>query len=725
MTVLDLLKSAPSGTSSDLRLIERAYEFAREAHNGQYRDSGEEYIEHPLCVAAILAELELDAASIAAGLLHDVVEDTKVSLDQLEKEFGSEIALLVDGVTKLGRLEYRSQEEVQAENLRKMFLAMAKDIRVIIIKLADRLHNMRTLNHLSSSRQIEIANETLDIYAPLAHRLGMWRFKWEMEDLAFRHKSPQEYAQVVEKVARQQKDREGFIQEVIRDLKERMDDAEIEADIQGRAKHYHSIYRKMLKQQKDISEIYDLMAFRIIVDTVKDCYAVLGLAHSLWKPIPGRFKDYIAMPKSNMYQSLHTTVIGPRGDPFEVQIRTWEMHRTAEYGIAAHWRYKEESPGDREFDKKLSWMRQVLEWQRDMRDAREFMESLRIDLFSDEVFVFTPKGDVMDLPAGATPIDFAYSIHTEVGHRCVGAKVNGRIVPLDYKLQNGEIVEILTSKQSPGPSADWLKVVKTSGAKNRIRQWFKRERRDENIARGRELLEKEVKRQGFDVHDFTADHYMEAAARKLNLQSPEDLLAAIGYGGFTAGAVTSKIREEWKKDHVPVPLLPDDKEAKPAPGAPGEGVRVKGVTNLLVKFARCCNPVPGDPIIGYITRGRGLTIHRMDCPNVTDFVDDQDRLMEVGWDDTAHAVYPVELEVDAADRPGLLSDVAHILSDAGVNVTSAKVMTSKRKKMAIFRLVLEIRDLKQLETLRRQISKIPDVLEVRRVTKEITGRNST
>lgn len=723
MTVQELMEAASAGNSTDLSLIERAYEFARKAHQGQYRESGEEYIEHPLAVAAILAGLELDSASVAAALLHDVVEDTPARLEDIEKEFGSEIALLVDGVTKLGRLEYRSQEEEQAENLRKMFLAMARDIRVIIIKLADRLHNMRTLHHLTSSRQVQIANETLDIFAPLAHRLGMWRFKWELEDIAFRFRDGTAYSQVVEKVAQQQRDREGFINQVVGTLEERLRDAGVKADIQGRAKHYYSIYNKMVKQGKEISEIYDLMAFRVIVDTVKDCYAVLGIAHSIWKPIPGRFKDYVAMPKSNMYQSLHTTVIGPQGDPFEVQIRTWDMHRTAEYGIAAHWRYKEGAHEDVEFDKKLSWLRQVLEWQRDLRDAREFMESLRIDLFSDEVFVFTPKGDVVDLPAGATPVDFAYAIHTEVGHRCVGSKVNNRIVPLDYGLQNGEIVEILTSKQSPGPSADWLKMVKTSGARNRIRQWFKRERREENIGRGRELLEREVKRQGFEVSQFTSDRYMQEVAGNLNLSTPEDLLAAIGYGGLSAGMVTGKIRDEWKKDHVPKPILPEPKTAKAASDLRGDGVRVKGVNNLLVKFARCCNPVPGDPIIGYITRGRGLSVHRLDCPNVTEFVDDHERLMEVGWDDTAQAVYPADIEIESLDRPGLLSEVAQTMGDNGVNISSAKIMTSKRKKRAIFRLTLEIRNLDQLEAVKGQLQRIPDVYEVRRMTRETSGRH--
>ncbi|HHY38246.1 MAG TPA: bifunctional (p)ppGpp synthetase/guanosine-3',5'-bis(diphosphate) 3'-pyrophosphohydrolase [Clostridia bacterium] len=725
MTIEELiLKLNSASLRSDTDLVRKAFAFAQKAHEGQFRDSGDEYIQHPLAVAGILAELELDTVTVAAGLLHDVVEDTETTISDIERVFGSEMAVLVDGVTKLGKLEYRSREEEQAENLRKMFLAMAKDIRVIIIKLADRLHNMRTLEHLNHSRRMDIANETLDIYAPLAHRLGMWRFKWELEDLAFRYKDPEAYEDLVQKVAKQRREREEYITKVMSILNERLKAAGIEADISGRAKHFYSIHRKMTLQGKTFEEIYDLLAIRVIVDTIKDCYAALGIAHSLWKPMPGRFKDYIAMPKSNMYQSLHTTVMGPDGEPFEIQIRTWEMHRTAEFGIAAHWKYKEGAKDDKDFEDKIAWLRQVLEWQRDLRDAREFMESLKIDLFDDEVFVFTPQGDVIDLPAGSTPVDFAYRIHTEVGHRCVGAKINGRIMPLDYVLQNGEIVEILTSKQSPGPSADWLKFVKTSQARSKIRQWFKKERREENIVRGRELLEREFKRMGLEALALTKDEYMSTVAMRLNFISPEDLLSAIGYGGVSAQHVAGKLRDEWQKSLPPGVVSTAEKKFSPSavPKKSGLGVSVKGASNLLVKFAKCCNPVPGDPIIGYITRGRGISVHRLTCPNMTNMLADRERFIEVAWDLSVQAHYPVEVEVKAYDRPGLLSDITGVISDTGVNIASAVVRTNPKKGFASMNLVLEITDLKELDAIAQLVRKIKGVTEFHRAEKE--GRSA-
>lgn len=705
----------------DVRLLEEAYDFSRRAHLGQFRVSGEAYIEHPLAVAYILADLELDLTTVAAGLLHDVVEDTNTPILALEERFGQEMALLVDGVTKLSRLEYRTREEEQVENLRKMFLAMARDIRVVLIKLADRLHNMRTLKHLIPDKRKEVAEETLEIYAPLAHRLGIWRIKWELEDLAFRHQAPDRYAELVDKVARKRLEREEFIRRVIDIMKQKLAEVGIEADIQGRAKHFYSIYKKMTVQGKDFSEIYDLMAVRVIVNTVKDCYGVLGIIHSLWKPIPGRFKDFVAVPKSNMYQSLHTTVIGPEGEPFEIQIRTWEMHRTAEYGIAAHWKYKEGGRGDRDFEQKLSWLRQILEWQHDQRDAREFMESLKIDVFSDEVFVFTPKGDVIDLPAGSTPIDFAYKIHTDVGHRCVGAKVNNKIVPLDYQLANGDIVEILTSKTAAGPRSDWLKIVKTSDAKSKIRSWFRKEKREENLARGRDLVEKEIRRQGFEVHELMTVERLDEVARKLGYNSGEDLLVSVGYAGVTSQQVVSRLREEYRREKKPRNeggVLPArEARAWEGYGRAVDGVRVKGIDHVLVRFSRCCNPVPGDPIVGYITRGRGVSIHRLTCPNMKQLAASTERFIEVAWDKVTAAFYPVEIAVRSIDRPGVLSEVANVIAETRTNIISARATTYK-DKTALIDLVLEIKDLDQLRFIMQRLEKVRDVVSVDRVVRE-------
>ncbi|GAW92697.1 RelA/SpoT family protein [Calderihabitans maritimus] len=702
---------------ADLELIDRAYRYAAEAHKGQKRRSGEEYITHPLEVAGILVELKLDVITIAAGLLHDVVEDTSITLPELEGQFGSEIALLVDGVTKLSRIEFNSKEEQQVENLRKMFLAMAKDIRVILIKLADRLHNMRTLKHQPDEKQKEIAEETLEIFAPLAHRLGIFKIKWELEDLALRFLEPEVYYDLVEKIARKRQEREQYLNKVIEVLREKLSAAGIEADIQGRPKHFYSIYNKMVKQQKELSEIYDLIAVRIIVNTVKECYGALGIIHALWKPIPGRFKDYIAMPKPNMYQSLHTTVIGPEGEPFEIQIRTWDMHRTAEYGIAAHWRYKEgKTEGDKDFEEKLTWLRQLLEWQRDMRDAREFMETLKIDLFSDRVYVFTPKGDVIELPAGSVPVDFAYRIHSDVGHQCVGARVNGRIVPLDYKLKTGDIVEILTSKGSK-PSRDWLSLVQTSQAKNKIRQWFRKEKREENLERGRELLEKEAKKQGLEVAETLKNERLLAAAKRFNIFTVDDLYVAVGDGALTAYQVISKIREDMgiarTEEKTTAPAVKSTKGY----GKPSHGVRVKGIEDVVVRLSRCCNPLPGDSIVGYVTRGRGVSVHRSDCPNLINHQNqEKERIIEVEWDtEKEEGVYQVQIEAVAIDRPRLAMDIMAAVADTKTIINAVHARATKNK-LATVDLKIEIRSLEHLEYVMQKVRKIKDVLEVKRVT---------
>jgi len=699
---------------ADLDLLERAYQFGRSAHAGQQRMSGDDFIAHPLAVAGLLTELHMDVPTLAAALLHDVVEDTEVDSDSLEKKFGREIAQLVDGVTKLGRLEFRSQEEEQVENLRKMFLAMARDIRVILIKLCDRLHNMRTLGPLPPQRQREVARETMEIFAPLAHRLGIFRIKWELEDIALRYLEPEKYHQLTELVAKRRQEREDDINRVIEVLRQKLAELGIPADIKGRAKNFYSIFKKMYDQGREFEEIYDLIAMRVLVNTVRDCYGVLGIVHTLWKPIPGRFKDYIAMPKSNMYQSLHTTVIGPDGEPFEIQIRTWEMHRTAEWGIAAHWRYKEGGRQETDFDQKLSWLRQILDWQQDLRDAREFMESLKIDLFADEVFVFTPKGDVIDLPAGSTPIDFAYQIHTAVGHRCIGAKVNNKIVPLDYRLENGDIVEILTSKQAGGPGQDWLKIAQTSGAKSKIRSWFKKEKRAENLEKGRSMLEREIARFGFETTDLWRDEWLEKIAQRASFLSTEDLLVSIGYGGITASYVAGRLRDEWKKVNQPVQeVVPEDLVRREEELKPVSGVRVKGVENILVRFAQCCNPVPGDPIIGYITKGHGVSIHRTDCPNMVQYLRNGERVIEVDWDAMTTTTYPVDIEVTAIDRPGLLSDVAKVVAETKVNIVSAKAHAN-RNRPATISIVVEIRNLEQLEYIMRRVATVRDVLKVGR-----------
>jgi GTP pyrophosphokinase len=702
----------------DQNLLERAYYFAQGAHLGQYRNSGEEFINHPLEVACILADLQLDLTTIIGGLLHDVVEDTRVTIEEVDAQFGHEVAFLVAGVTKLGQLEHKSKEDRHAENLRRMFLAMCKDVRVILIKLADRLHNMRTLSYQPVPKQREIAQETLEIFAPLAHRLGISKIKWEIEDLSLRYLEPDKYYSLVERIAKKRRERDDYINLVISKLREKLEEAGIEADISGRPKNFYSIYQKMVSQGKDLAEIFDLTAVRVIVDSVRDCYATLGIVHTMWKPIPGRFKDYIAMPKQNMYQSLHTTLVGPSGEAFELQIRTGEMHRTAEFGIAAHWRYKDGGhASDTQFDEKLAWLRQILEWQHDTKDPKEFMDALKIDLFSDVVFVFTPKGDVIELPAGSGPIDFAYRIHTEVGHRCIGAKVNARIVPLDYQLVNGDIVDILTSKQSNGPSRDWLTIARTSQAKNRIRQWFKKERRDENMLRGRELLEKEVRRIGGEPAVFFKPEVVESLPRRLGFQTESDLLAGIGDGAVTAGQVVGKVRDELFKKEAPAQAM----ETKPSGSLSGQkdeldsGVRVKGEKNLVVRLAHCCNPLPGDQIIGYITRGRGITVHRPDCPNVAHYyLNGPERLIEVSWDEDAPTSYKVEIEVSALDRPHLTMDILNTISDART-VVNAVNSRGKKNKMALVNLKIEVHDLEHLCSIMQKVNRVSDVLDVHRV----------
>ena len=641
----ELIKSVKKyHPSTDISMIEKAYKVASEAHKDQKRKSGEPYIIHPLCVAIILADLELDKETIVAGLLHDAVEDTWMTYEEVEKEFGSEVALLVDGVTKLGQLSYsKDKVEVQAENLRKMFLAMAKDIRVILIKLADRLHNMRTLQYMRPEKQQEKARETMDIYAPIAMRLGISKIKVELDDLSLKYLKPDVYYDLVEKVALRKSAREEFVNAIVQQVKKHMEDANIKAQVDGRVKHFFSIYKKMVNQDKTIDQIYDLFAVRIIVDTVKDCYAALGVIHEMYKPIPGRFKDYIAMPKANMYQSLHTTLIGPNGQPFEIQIRTFEMHKTAEYGIAAHWKYKETSdgkkPGKSE-EEKLNWLRQILEWQRDMSDNREFMSLLKndLDLFADSVYCFTPQGDVKTLPNGSTPIDFAYSVHSAVGNKMVGARVNGKLVPIEYKIKNGDRIEIITSQNSQGPSRDWLKIVKSTQAKNKINQWFKKELKEDNILKGKDMLNQYAKTKGFKPGLYTKSQYMESVMHKYGFRDWDSVLAAIGHGGLKEGQVFNKLVEAYEREHKK--NLTDEQVLEAASESQEKlhiaksksGIVVKGIHDVAVRFSKCCSPIPGDEIVGFVTRGRGITIHRTDCVNVLNMPEiDRKRLIEAEW----------------------------------------------------------------------------------------------
>ncbi|TYV70842.1 bifunctional (p)ppGpp synthetase/guanosine-3',5'-bis(diphosphate) 3'-pyrophosphohydrolase [Listeria monocytogenes] len=712
-----------------LALVKKAYEFARDSHKEQFRKSGEPYIIHPIQVAGILVELKMDPSTVASGFLHDVVEDTPVTLADLEEVFGSEVAMLVDGVTKLGKIKYKSHEEQQAENHRKMFIAMAQDIRVILIKLADRLHNMRTLKHLPVEKQRRIANETLEIFAPLAHRLGISRVKWELEDTALRYLNPQQYYRIVHLMKQKRDARERYLHDVIDGVNENLDELNIQADISGRPKHIYSIYRKMSEQNKQFNEIYDLLAVRIVVSSIKDCYAVLGIIHTRWKPMPGRFKDYIAMPKSNMYQSIHTTVIGPQGEPLEVQIRTHEMHQIAEYGVAAHWAYKEGKVVNSKtsFDNKLTWFREILEYQNESDNAEEFMESLKLDLFSDVVYVFTPKGDVYELPNGSVPLDFAYRVHTEIGNKTIGAKINGKIVTLDYKLKTGDIIDILTSKHSYGPSRDWLKLVQTSQARNKIKQFFKRQAKEENVEKGRDLVEKEIRQLGFEPKKIMAAENLRKLADKLNFSHEDDLFAAVGYNGITALQVANRLTEKLRKEReleAETEKLLTQSENKPSNSDANNeklkikhnaGVVVQGVGNLLIRLSRCCNPVPGDDIVGYITKGRGISIHSQDCPNVQAI--EPERLIEVDWEDAdsqAKNDYNVDIEIYGYNRNGLLNDILQVINSltSNINGVNAKV---DNNKMATLVVTLQIHNINHLQRVVDKIKQIPDVYTVRRL----------
>lgn len=701
--------------------VTKAYHLAEEAHKDQRRVSGEPYILHPLAVAQILADMKIDTTTITASLLHDVVEDTSYTLEDIKKMFGKEVAFLVDGVTKLSRLNYRTKEDQQLNSMRKMFLAMAKDVRVVVIKLADRLHNMRTLRYMRSDKQKRIAQETLEIFAPLAHRLGIFNIKWELEDLSFRYLEPDKYYDLVDQMKQKRHVREEIVNEAIDVLKKALDEAHIHCEINGRPKHFYSIYKKMKKDNRDLSQVYDLFAIRVIVDDVKDCYGVLGIVHSLWKPLPYRFKDYIAMPKPNNYQSLHTTVIGTRGQPVEIQIRTWEMHRIAEYGVAAHWRYKEgnQTANKDAFDEKMGWLRNLLEWQ-DTSNPKEFVNALKLDAFSDEVFVFSPRGDVIDLPQGSIPIDFAYRIHTDVGHRCVGAKINGKIVPLDYKLKNGDIVEIITSKVGK-PSLDWLNIVGSSESRSKIRSWFKKENREENIAKGLDALERECKRLGHDWKALNVGGRLGRVAKQMNAGSEDDLVAAVGYGGFAVNTVLIKLLELHKKDLQKqeektnsLAALEKLKTKKPVKHN-GTGILVKGEPGLLVRLAKCCSPVPGDPIIGFITRGRGVSVHRADCPNVTHGQNDVDRLIDVEWDYDGNERFEVNMEIVAYDRTGIMAEIMATLAEMKISILSVNAKTSDTKNVTIH-MGISIKDLAQFEFVATKIRRLKDVYAVERYT---------
>lgn len=722
-TIEDLLDGVrQTQPEADLALIQSAYDLANAAHAGQKRASGEEYIIHPLHVAGILVDMHLDEVTISAALLHDVVEDTTCTIEEMQEQFGDEVAMLIDGVTKLGRIEYKSKEEQQLENYRKLFLAMAKDIRVILIKLADRMHNMRTLKYMREDKRKRIATETLEIYAPLANRLGISSIKCELEDLCLRYLEPDSYYDLVENVKQKRQERQAFIDSAMEQLRERLVGANVKAEIRGRAKHFYSIYKKMKRDNKDISEIYDLSAVRVLVDSVRDCYGVLGIIHEMWKPMPGRFKDYIAMPKSNGYQSLHTTVM-TRGYPLEIQIRTFAMHQVSEYGFAAHWKYKEagKSVGAAgEYDKKLSWLRQMVSLQQELSDPREYVEALKVDVFSDEVFVFTPRGDVIDLPKGSIPLDFAYRIHTEVGNHCVGAKVNGRLVPLEYKLKNGDIVSIITNQANNGPSRDWLNIVASSETRNKIRSWFKKARREENILRGMELIEKEAKRLGYEPKALLKDGRLGEVAQKLKLPGEEELLASLGYGGLTTHGIMSKLLELHKRD-LKETTSPDISkllsELKPSQGTvkkSSHGILVEGEGGLLVRLARCCNPIPGDPIVGYITRGRGVSVHRADCPNVLSDVDSLARVIGVDWDIGLDKVYTVQIAIICNDQSGVLTKLLAVPSEMKINISSINAKPNRSNKTSTVIMGLDVKSAQQVSQLMTKLRRLKDVFSVTR-----------
>mgnify|MGYP003096613247 FL=1 len=721
--------------STDISMIEKAYHIADEAHKGQLRKSGEPYIIHPLCVAIILADLELDKESIVAGLLHDVVEDTVMTPEEIKQEFGEEVEVIVDGVTKLTQLSYKVDKvEEQAENLRKMFLAMAKDIRVILVKLADRLHNMRTLKYMKPEKQKEKARETMEIYAPIAHRLGISKIKVELDDLSLKYLEPEVYYDLVEKIALRKSEREKFVQSIVKDVREQMDKAGIKAEIDGRAKHFFSIYKKMVNQEKTLDQIYDLFAVRIIVDTVKDCYAALGIIHEMYKPIPGRFKDYIAMPKQNMYQSLHTTLIGPNGQPFEIQIRTFEMHRTAEYGIAAHWKYKEAAngikPAAQQEEEKLSWLRQILEWQRDMSDNREFMGLLKsdLDLFAESVYCFTPAGDVKNLPNGSTPIDFAYSIHSAVGNKMVGARVNGKLVNIDYVIQNGDRIEIITSQNSKGPSRDWLKIVKSTQAKNKINQWFKNELKDDNIIKGKELMATYCKTKGIPLSDLLKNDLMEAVMRKYGFKDWDSILAAIGHGGLKEGQVVNKLVEGYEKkkkkeltdEKLVESVVEHAQEIEHRRSKNHSAIVVRGLHDLAVRSSKCCSPVPGDELVGFVTRGRGVSIHRTDCVNIINLsAEERARLIDAEWQegeaDNPNERFPAEIKIYVNNRTGVLVDVSKILTEMKIDLTGVNSRTNKQGKATIT-MSFDVHSKEELNSIIAKIRQVESVIDIERST---------
>ena len=710
----------------NMDMVDKAYNLAFEAHKEQKRDSGEPYIIHPIEVATILAELGMDTSTIVAGLLHDVIEDTEYTYDDIKNLFGEEVANLVSGVTKITKMEYKSKEEQQADNFRKMLLAMADDIRVIIIKLADRLHNMRTLKYRKKEKQKKTAMETLDIYAPLAHRLGISKIKWELEDLSFRYLHEEEYYDLVKQVAEKRTEREIYIKKIIEEMYNKLEEAGIDSDIDGRPKHFFSIYKKMVTKNKSIEQIFDLTAIRVLVNTVKDCYEVLGIVHTIYKPIPGRFKDYIAMPKPNMYQSLHTTVIGPQGKTFEIQIRTFEMHRTAEYGIAAHWKYKEgDNNGEtkeKNFESKLVWLRDMLEFQKETADAQEFIEGFKIDLFTDEIFLFTPKGVVIDLPNGATPIDFAYRIHTDIGNKCVGAKVNGKIVPLDYKLKTGEIVEVLTSNNAKGPNMDWLNIAKSNQAKSKIRSWFKKAKKEETISKGKELFEKELKKQGVHFADIAKGETYEKFVKRNNINGMDDLYALIGLGAISASSFIWKLKDEnQSKDEKVIEentnKIIEDNISKAQRNKIDQtvGITVKGVDNLMIRFAKCCNPVPGDDIMGYITKGRGISVHRADCGNLKNLImEDGDKVVDVSWGTSNGRAYIAEIQVKAEDRSGLLTDIMGIISELNLQLNALNAKSAKGS-MAYVNIKVKIDTVELLKDLMKKIRHLKGIIDVYRV----------
>lgn len=706
--------------NADIDKVKRAYELACDAHKEQKRISGTPYITHPLAVATFVADMQMDVDSICAALLHDVVEDTIYSKEDIKERFGDQVALLVDGVTKLDKISFSSKEERDMENLRKMFLAMASDIRVIIIKFADRIHNLRTLISMSEDKQREKARETLSVFAPLAHRLGMYKIKWELEDLSLKYIDPVAYFEIMKGINQKRQEREQYIDIIKRDLKQRLTELNIECTIDGRPKHFYSIYRKMYTQNKTLDQIYDLFAVRIIVNTVSDCYAALGAAHELYKPMPGRFKDYIAMPKPNMYQSLHTTVIGKDGQPFEIQIRTKEMHEIAENGIAAHWKYKEGKTGtDADIEQKFQWVRQLLDVQRDAKNEEEFLQTLRIDLFTDQVFVFSPKGDVRSFPAGSTPVDFAFSIHSAIGYKMQGAKVNGRIVPLDYQLKNGDIVEIITSSAVHGPSLDWIKIIKTGQAKSKINAWFKKEKREENIAAGKEMLEREIKRQGLSQLNLTSPEYIAMVVKRYGYTNEDDLFANLGYGGIHLSNLINKLKDEYKKANAQPEIIPSIPAASEKPRhskGSSDGIIVDGIENCLIRYSKCCNPVPGDKIIGYVTRGRGVSIHRQDCINIAAMYQDdteRSRLIDVSWENRKESSYLSRIKIVCGDRDGLVLEVANLVSDSKVSLKSINARSNK-DAIATVEITVEVHNTDQLNSLIKKIKKLKDIIEVTR-----------